>query len=276
MNLKHLTDQVLLIDTKKLSIQERKLTVQILHHLKEIDRRKLYSDMRFSSLFEYCVKELGYSESSALRRITAARLLKDHPQIESKIQDGSLSLTNLTRANQFFRSHESNLEEKKDMLTKIEGLSSKDCERKLFEFNHTVLPVKETQKRISPTHSRMTVVLSDKTLERLEEIKSLLNRTYSMDALISMMAEKTILSLKTNKFKTLKSPPPVEVATKRISNSVKREIYLRDRKCVICGGIHRLNYDHRIPKSLGGLNTIDNLRILCSNCNQRARIRAKL
>ena len=65
MNLKHLTDKVLLDDTKKLAKAEREVTIKILHHLKEIDRRKLFTDLGHRSLHDYCLRELGYSDASA-------------------------------------------------------------------------------------------------------------------------------------------------------------------------------------------------------------------
>jgi Asp-tRNA(Asn)/Glu-tRNA(Gln) amidotransferase B subunit len=131
MNLKHLTDKSLHTDTIRLVTREREVTSQILHYLKENDRRKLYSDHQCPSLFRYCVKILGYSESSAQRRIVAARLLSDLPQIESKLEEGTLSLTNISQANQFFRENEiSSLDEKKEILGAIENLTKKQCEKK--------------------------------------------------------------------------------------------------------------------------------------------------
>jgi hypothetical protein len=50
MNLKHLTDKVLISETKRLVKDERELTTEVLHHLKEIDTRKLYSDFGFLSV----------------------------------------------------------------------------------------------------------------------------------------------------------------------------------------------------------------------------------
>ena len=103
MNLKLLTDRVLIEDTKILVTKEREVLVQLLHHLKEIDNRKLYSDLGYSSLFVYMTKGLGYSESAAGRRIQAARLLRSHPEIETKIENGSLNLTNLNQVSFSFK-----------------------------------------------------------------------------------------------------------------------------------------------------------------------------
>ena len=40
----------------------------ILVHLGEIDERKLYLDWRFSSMFAFCVGELGLSEDASVDR----------------------------------------------------------------------------------------------------------------------------------------------------------------------------------------------------------------
>lgn len=70
MHLCHLTDRVLLQETKSLAKTERDLSIKVLHHLKEFERRRLFSDLRYGSLFEYTVKELGYSEPEAARRLS--------------------------------------------------------------------------------------------------------------------------------------------------------------------------------------------------------------
>ena len=85
MNLQHLTDTQLICDTKKLVKTERETSILILHHLREIHRRRLFSDLKFTSMFHYCVKGLGYSESQTQRRLKAAKLLEAMPDLEEKI-----------------------------------------------------------------------------------------------------------------------------------------------------------------------------------------------
>jgi len=102
MNLKHLRDDELLTVTKDLVQMERTTLTKILHHLREIERRKLYSDLGCASLFEYAVKHLQYSEGQAGRRIQAMRLIKEIPEIEQKIASGALSLSNISQAQSFF------------------------------------------------------------------------------------------------------------------------------------------------------------------------------
>ncbi len=62
----------------------------------------------------------------------------------------------------------------------------------------------------------------------------------------------------------------------KLNTPIKREVMKRDQVCQQCGSIHRLEFDHRKPKALGGENTSENLRVLCRSCNQRKRIAAGL
>lgn len=55
-----------------------------------------------------------------------------------------------------------------------------------------------------------------------------------------------------------------------ISTEVKNAVWQRDHgRCVICGSNRHLHWDHDIPFSKGGSNTVDNIRILCQKCNLR-------
>ncbi|HXH74508.1 MAG TPA: HNH endonuclease signature motif containing protein [Bacteriovoracaceae bacterium] len=279
MQLKHLTDNQLLKDTSTLVQREREITTKILHHLKEIDRRKLYCDLKCSSLYDYCTRILGLSEASAQRRIQSARLLGDLPEIESKIEDGDLSLSNLAQAVSFFKQQDiTTAEEKKIVLNQIEKLTKKECEKKLFEISGVEIQVKETKKRVAQDKSKVVMVLSDETLQKLDRLKALMGKNLSQDELINLMADIAILKTEKEKFKVGSKiqPPSAEVMTRYVSASTKRQVYLRDKGCTQCGSSHRLNFDHREPFSLGGKNSSENIRLLCFQCNQRARIRARL
>ena len=102
LELKKLSDQNLLLQTKNLVQKERNITIQVLRHLSEIEFRKLYLKRGFSSLFDYAVKELGYSHSSAYRRIKAMKLCRAVPETASKISAGSLNLTTVSQLQTYF------------------------------------------------------------------------------------------------------------------------------------------------------------------------------
>lgn len=281
MNLRHLTDKALLADLKLLVVKERELSTKVLHHLKEIDRRKLYSDLGYSSLFDYCLRELGYSESAASRRIRAARSLTELPEIVKKIETGKLNLSNLNQALVFFKQQDiEDKKEKLEILEKLENLSKSDCSKELMKISGGNLPPPSNSiKRVSNDYIRFNISLKEETAERFKELQALFGHQKSMSTFFDFMISAARTELEKKKFhlhkKSKKSQPPV-VVNRVIPAAVKKEVYLRDQKCVKCGTTHRLQYDHQLPFALGGDSSVMNVRLLCFNCNQRARIRARL
>ena len=87
-----LSDQRLLERIKELSGLEHELEVVVIDHLRELHRRRLYLTLGFSSLFDYAVRELGYSDAAAWRRIKAMRLCADVEGARERLRDGSLTL----------------------------------------------------------------------------------------------------------------------------------------------------------------------------------------
>jgi hypothetical protein len=64
----------------------------------------------------------------------------------------------------------------------------------------------------------------------------------------------------------------VVAATRReaIPERVRHEVWRRDRgTCVECGARGRLEFDHIIPVSRGGANTVRNIELRCEPCNRR-------
>ena len=75
--------------------------------------------------------------------------------------------------------------------------------------------------------------------------------------------------------------PNVRINKDGIKHTTKREpsarlkvqVLMRDgNKCRLCGvecndGLHNIHFDHIIPWSKGGETTLDNLQVLCSDCN---------
>ena len=87
-----LSDDRLLERTKELSGIEHHLEVVVIDHLREIQKRRLYLRRGFSSLFDYAVRELDYSDAAAWRRLKAMRLCSDIDGVRERLQDGSMTL----------------------------------------------------------------------------------------------------------------------------------------------------------------------------------------
>ena len=71
---------------------ERHLVVQFVVELAGFAKRELYRELGYTSLFCYCVRQLGLSKSSAFRRSEAARLIARFPVIADRLAQGRLSI----------------------------------------------------------------------------------------------------------------------------------------------------------------------------------------
>src|SRR5260370_41617739 len=71
---------------------ERHLVVQFVVELAGFAKRELYRELGYTSLFYYCVRQLGLSKSSAFRRSEVARLIARFPLIADRLADGRLSI----------------------------------------------------------------------------------------------------------------------------------------------------------------------------------------
>lgn len=63
--------------------------------------------------------------------------------------------------------------------------------------------------------------------------------------------------------------PIGERNTRAIPQDVRIAVAVRDQgRCRQCGSAQELHYDHVIPWSRGGANTVNNIQLLCGPCNR--------
>ena len=87
-----LSDHHLLQRVKELSAVEHHIEAVVSDHLREIERRRLYLTLGCSSMFDYAVRELGYSTGAAWRRLKAMRLCAEVEGARTRLQEGTLTL----------------------------------------------------------------------------------------------------------------------------------------------------------------------------------------
>ncbi len=190
MNLTHLSDDELVENTRKLVRTEREVLTDILHHLLETERRRLFSKYRCESLHAYAVKEMNYTEDQAGRRISAMRLLKELPAIEAKIESGALTLSHLVRAQSMFRREKKaerprTSSQKLELLSLIEKASIRDTDRTLEQMTYVPLPAKKTEPL---SLDQFDDVLQAK-LKRLLAVRSHTINPTDLHALINQLAD---------------------------------------------------------------------------------------
>lgn len=288
ITLNELADEELLIETEKLVMDERRLLLDVLQHLQEIQRRKLFSEIGYTSLHDYAVKHLKYSDDQAARRIAAMRLITELPALALKVEQGELSLTTMAMAARFFKEEEKSIamgrERKLEIIDEIAGLSTREAERKLI--SSSVDPeayrarVVESVRPVSGTENEVRIVLTDRVLEKINTLRGLLSHKKPGMSISELISDLCDLALKewdparSPRRKTARGDGGALVTEmRRPTASMKRLLFRQSgAQCERCGSRFFLEMDHIRPWSHGGKTTPDNLRLLCRNCNQRRYI----
>ena len=90
-----LSDSELIARLPALVQAERRAMADVIEHLVEVERRRLYLAQATSSLYRYCIERLGYPEDAALKRHRVARLALRLPQVLGELRSGAIHLTGL-------------------------------------------------------------------------------------------------------------------------------------------------------------------------------------
>ena len=221
INLKRLSNDQLLLQTKTLVQKERQINVQVLQHLQEIESRNLYLKRSFSSLFEYTVKELGYSESSAYRRIKAMKLCKELPETKLQMAKGELNLCTASKLQTVFEKQEKQIKNKalKEQVIMTKALLDKNKKTQLNQditkndasiihneesLRHQV-PVSKAQKRdlikqVQGKSGKETEQLLSKTFPEVcnekEKVRSINNNKVEIKVILDKDSQQKLEDLK--------------------------------------------------------------------------------
>ena len=274
MDLSKLSDHQLMLNSKSLVKQENALLVAILHHIKEIDRRRLYADFKQPSLLDLVMHELGYPRDQAVRRIQAMRLMREIPQVEELMDSAQLNLTHVGIVQSLF-SHQKNEgqalnpSEKVSVLHKVAGQSTREAQRIVFSLADPPLKFKERIKMIDHDTFEVTFTTKEVTVQNLENLKGMLAHSHPSITLDQLIHKLTELGLEA--FKPVK---PVAAPRLNSKAEIQRQVWRRDNgQCTNCGSAYAVQEDHRKPKAKGGRYTLENMRLFCRSCNQRAAVK---
>ncbi len=132
--LQSLTDSDLLCRVHGIVTQERRLTLLLLLHLNEIERRKLHLKLGYSSMFDYCTSRLGYSETAAVRRIRTARCVAKFPIVYELLRANEVNLSTITRISGIIAQDNHAV-----LLDRIRGKTHREVEAIVAEYNPRAL-----------------------------------------------------------------------------------------------------------------------------------------
>ena len=292
-----LSNDNLIAAVRSLAKEERRITREILDHINEVSKRRLYADLGFSSIFDWLVKDLGYSESAAYRRMQAARILHAVPEAADKLESGALGLSVLSKVQTFIRADEKrtgekiSAQEKSQILNEVESCSGREADFRLASHfpDLAATAQKEKVRAVSEDQISVQVTFTREQFEKLKRIQELLSHTHIdasnaalLDAAMDVFLEKKDPLKKTVKARVAQGDTAAEVTASEGRNSKPvtpstRNFVLKksDGRCEYrdpktgrrCESRHFLEIDHIQPRALGGTNAQDNLRTLCRTHN---------
>ena len=148
-SLRRVGKQKLMRDFLTVVADDRLNTATMLAYIGEIDRRQLYLEDAYPSMFKMCTKHFGMSESIAGKRIRAGRAACRFPRILDMIRKGELHLSGVHQLAKY--------------------LTEQNCEEVLERAKHrSMREIDELIAEISPQPDRETV-LRELAIERSVE-----------------------------------------------------------------------------------------------------------
>lgn len=122
---------------------EQAETAQVVRHLAEVERRKLYAELGYASSFLYLTKACGYHAASAMRRIHAARAAVKVPEVLDCLKSGDLTLSSASLIAGVMKD-----ENGKALLETFKGKTAREAEEIATAMRP--VPVKQIKEKIVP------------------------------------------------------------------------------------------------------------------------------
>jgi hypothetical protein len=223
MKLKHLSNPELIASTKAALQIMREAEVSVLRHFQEIEERKLWVEA--GSIYKYIALTFGLTNDQIYPRLQAMRLMRTSPEIEQKLEDGQLIVTNLVKAQQVFAAESKSrvvpLKEKLDVLTSLESSSTKEAEKLLaIKYPESKKPI-EKIKPVAENRNLIQFYVDDETLKQIEELKAKFSHQMPSGKMGDLIK---ILIAQVNREPQPRKPVQIKTRSRYIPAQVKREM----------------------------------------------------
>ena len=242
--------------------KEKEALREVLLHIAEVDKRRLYLRLAYSSMFAYLTERMGYEGGSAQRRLDAARLSLEVPTLIENLDRGEVTLSQVAFLQKSLRacSQKATQQEKIQLIEEIKNKSVKETQVAIAQ--SLDVEVKQSPKVLHQADNsvRIEVTLSSVQWEKLQTMRELLSGSLphgSWDEVLEFVADKVI-------------------AQKKNQKNIKSQARQRDQCCQyrdpktkrMCGSKWNLEADHIHPRWDGGKDELQNYRLLCANHNK--------
>jgi 5-methylcytosine-specific restriction endonuclease McrA len=176
-----LNNQDLIASTEYVVEQERKIVQVVIWHLQEIQERRLYLSMNYTSLYECLIKHFKMSDTTAYGRIKVLKILEDVPTVSEALKTGDLNISNIALAHSYIEKHqkvtgeELSLNDKVELIENLKNKTNSEVKELLARCNQDfALPHYEIR-LLTKTHGQMKSTISNELVEKIEHLKSLIS-----------------------------------------------------------------------------------------------------
>ena len=244
---------------------ERRITSKILDLLQQVEDRKSYLSWGYSNLFQYLVKGLNYSEALAYQRKAALRICQSLPEVKTKLDQGSLSLTTLARASKVLNTK--SIQEKRDLILELEDKSAREVDKILASAGPLQATPGPAKRYVNESTVRVTLDFSENEFNNLERLKALKShKVKDFKELVALLVDIELEKYNRTSKISSRSPNPRQIKVSLKNHLLQKANY----RCQYpgCDQSHFLQIDHIISVSKGGQNQASNLQVLCQAHNR--------
>ena len=258
---------------KALRHREHESTVEIIESLVQCNREKAYLEHGCSTLWNFLVRELNYSNAAASRRYKAMMCAEQFPQVIGMLRKHQISLSTLAQAESLL----GEVSNPTELLERLAGKSHREVERVVAMERPIPRKPKEIVRRVAvkpkkselpllgaqttePVEERITLrtSLSAEKFEAFEQARSIVSRKHPGATVEDVFNEVVEFFLK-HKAPRQRKPANPRPRTRHIPLATRDQVMLRDKqRCTFrsrsgckCNSTHNLQIDHIKPFALG-------------------------
>jgi hypothetical protein len=240
----------------------------------EVDDQKLFRKFDLPSTYAYCQIILDLSEPETCNLINVARKAREIPQLLVAIEIDDLRIAKARKIVPVITK-----ENAAEWIKKALTHSYKALEKEVAHVKpHAAKP--DRVKHTGPGWMRLQANITEDTWAKFQHVQDLLGASIYNDVLNKVLSgyiEKHDPLKKAERAKHDRCNRVTRQGRAPIPKSVQHAVNLRDqRRCQRCQGTRYLQFHHIKEVARGGLNTVENIKTLCSSCHRGLHFREAL
>lgn len=174
--------------------QYKRSELELMQAISEVDKARVYRELGYTSLFAYCTKALGLSESSAYAMIAVERKAKEVPELDKAIKLGEISVSQSKRILSVLDTQQTPgaAVTNQAWIDKTQKLTQRQIEQEIVTQNPKQA-VKDGMKYIAEKIVSLKCAIPEELMKKIERVKDIQSQKQSspcsLEKALTEMAE---------------------------------------------------------------------------------------